>query len=197
MRRDGLNLIENWLDYRQQNGLKQEQYTFVNKRDQLLQANDNQELQYLFGIFQDNELSADQERDPTQEPSLAEMTESAIRVLQRNNNGFVLLVEGGQIDRAHHANTANMAMYETLAFDKAVEKALQIVSTDDTLIVVTADHSHGFTMNGYPVRGNSISGIAGNEGKTNKPFTTLMYTTGPGHTDDRVDPSTVNTCKYS
>ena len=135
------------------------------------------------------------ERDPNKEPSLEEMTTTAINMLQKNKNGYVLLVEGGRIDMAHHDNYANLALYETIAFDKAIESALQMVSTDDTLVVVTADHSHAFTMNGYPSRGSDIRGIADNDEETNKPFTTLMYANGPGYQRDRIDPSTVNTCK--
>ena len=192
---DGQNLVEKWLDYRRQLGLKQQQYAFVNKRQQLLDANNNKDLEYLFGLFQDSHMSYDKERDPNIEPSIEEMTQTAINILQKNDKGFVLLVEGGRIDMAHHENFANMALYETIAFDKAIERALQLVSTDDTLVVVTADHSHAFTMNGYPERGNNIMGIAGSDEESSKPFTTLMYANGPGYQKDRVDPSTVNTCK--
>ena len=68
--------------------------------------------------------------------------------------------EESLIDLAHHDSYANLALYETVAFDKAIERALQLVDTNETLIVVTADHSHAFTMNGYPLRGNNIMGIA-------------------------------------
>lgn len=46
------------------------------------------------------------EIDRTDEPSLAEMTDKAIRILQRNPRGFLLLVEGGRIDHGHHMNEA-------------------------------------------------------------------------------------------
>jgi alkaline phosphatase len=55
---------------------------------------------------------------------------------------------GGKIDHAHHATNAKRAVYETLELDKAVSKAKQMTSEDDTLIVVTADHSHVMTMAG-------------------------------------------------
>lgn len=55
-------------------------------------------------------------------------------------------------------------------------------------MVVTADHSHGLTITGYPDRGNDILGITGyKERFTNKSFTTLMYATGPGHQKERLD----------
>lgn len=51
-----------------------------------------------------------------------------------------------------------MALDEAVRFDEAVAAAVAMTSTDDTLIVVTADHSHSLTMNGYPERGNDILG---------------------------------------
>lgn len=49
------------------------------------------------------------ERD---EPSLSEMTVAAIEVLQKNRNGYVLFVEGGRIDHAHHQNLVSASVYE-------------------------------------------------------------------------------------
>ena len=95
------------------------------------------------------------------------------------SKGFVLAVEGGRIDHAHHANTANRALDETVAFDQAIRKTVKFLGeqlihqsylryfaipsplyftaekglTEDTLVIVTADHSHAFTMAGYPQRG--------------------------------------------
>ena len=67
-------------------------------------------------------------------------------------------VEGGRIDQAHHANMARLALEETLELEAAVEVALQTVDLAETLILVGADHSHAFTINGYPGRGNDILG---------------------------------------
>ena len=74
---------------------------------------------------------------------------------------YFLFTSGVRIDHAHHASRAKAALEETLAFDKAVQKALDLTSADDTLIVVTADHSHVFTFGAEaPARGsgNSILG---------------------------------------
>lgn len=68
-----------------------------------------------------------------------------------------LKVEGGLIDQAHHKNYARLALGESAEFDKAVEVAINMTGPD-TLIIVTADHSHAFTMNGYAKRGNDILG---------------------------------------
>lgn len=93
-------------------------------------------------------------------PGIEEMTEKAVRFLQKKStNGFFLLVEGGRIDHAHHKNNALLALEEAVAMDRAVSIAQQLTDSKDTLILVTADHSHTFNINGYPVRGNKITGM--------------------------------------
>ncbi len=67
-------------------------------------------------------------------------------------------VSGGRIDHAHHHGKAIKALQETVMFDKAIEKAVELTS-EDTLIIVTADHSHTMTMGGYPRRGTPIGGM--------------------------------------
>ena len=59
---------------------------------------------------------------------------------------------------AHHASQANKALHEVLGMDDATTKAEQMTNENDTLIVVTADHSHTMSMAGYPSRGNDILG---------------------------------------
>jgi alkaline phosphatase len=79
---------------------------------------------------------------PSNEPSLALMTEKAIELLE-NKNGFFLQVEGASIDKQDHAANACGQIGETVAFDKAIGVALKYQEEHpDTLIVVTADHSH-------------------------------------------------------
>jgi alkaline phosphatase len=142
----------------------------------------------ILGLFEMShmEYEADRAKDAAGEPSLAEMTAKAIDRLAQNENGFVLMVEGGRVDHAHHAGNAARALEDALAFDAAVKVALEKTSREDTLIVVTADHSHTLTMNGYPVRGNPILGKVVNvEGEVElagdgKPYTTLSYSNGPG-----------------
>lgn len=103
-------------------------------------------------------MTYDALRNYTDEPSLAEMTVKAIEVLEREHSkGYVLMVEGGKIDHAHHQNFAKLALTEVIGLDQAVEAALNMVG-DDTLVIVTADHSHSLTFNGYPGRGNDILG---------------------------------------
>ena len=142
----------------------------------------------VLGLFERShmEYEAKRAKDTKGEPSLAEMTKMAIERLQQNDKGFVLMVEGGRIDHAHHEGSAYRALEDTLAFDAAVKTALELTKREDTLIVVTADHSHTLTINGYPKRGNPVLGLAIDvdgkvmTGDDGKPYTTLSYANGPG-----------------
>jgi alkaline phosphatase len=79
---------------------------------------------------------------PANEPSLAAMTQKAIGLLE-NRKGFFLQVEGASIDKQDHATNACGQIGETVAFDNAIGIALDYQRHHpDTLIVVTADHSH-------------------------------------------------------
>ena len=69
---------------------------------------------------------------------------------------------GGRIDHGHHLTRAKYALEEVISFNEAVERALKLTDDDDTLIVVTADHSHVMTIGGYPSRGNPILGQLAN-----------------------------------
>jgi alkaline phosphatase len=124
----------------------------------------------VLGLFNPNHLDFNFDADRKKEPSLAEMATFAVRKLQAKGTGFVLMVEGGRIDHAHHLTNAYRALDETVEFAKAIEAVAKLVNPRDTLILVTADHSHVFTMAGYPPRGNDILGfnrpIPGGEGRS-------------------------------
>lgn len=78
--------------------------------------------------------------------TLAQITDCAIRTLELNNyNGFFLMVEGGQIDGAGHANDAATVIHEIMDFNEAIKRAFQfyLEHPSETLIVVTADHDTG------------------------------------------------------
>jgi len=101
-------------------------------------AVDPEQTDRLFGTFADAGMA----RPFT--PSLAEMTAKAIAILSKNEEGFFLMVEGGQIDWAAHANDALNTLGDTLAFDEAVKAALDFqVEHPETLVIVTADHTTG------------------------------------------------------
>ncbi|MGC5325766.1 alkaline phosphatase [Brevibacillus sp. SYSU BS000544] len=77
-------------------------------------------------------------------PNLAEMTEKAIELLSKDKDGFVMMIEGGRIDHASHANDFPSTIQETLDFDAAVKVALDFAKKDkNTSIVITADHETG------------------------------------------------------
>lgn len=108
----------------------------------------------VLGIFNADHMAYDLERDADVwgEPSLKEMTEIAIRILSQNPEGYFLIVEGGRIDHAGHANYGKNVMAEVIAMDEAV--AVAIASEDaeghHPLVVVTADHeTGGLAINGY------------------------------------------------
>jgi alkaline phosphatase len=77
-------------------------------------------------------------------PTVTEMTSAALDVLSRRDEGFFLLVEGGRIDYAGHANDPGTMLHEILDFDEAVGKGLEFQrSHPDTLVIVTGDHGAG------------------------------------------------------
>lgn len=80
---------------------------------------------------------------PASTPTLAQMTEKAIELLSKNQNGFFLQVEGASIDKQDHAANPCGQIGETVDLDEAVQKALEFARKDgNTLVVVTADHAH-------------------------------------------------------
>ncbi|CAH1956212.1 unnamed protein product [Acanthoscelides obtectus] len=185
-RSDDLNLIEEWKKQKKEMGAK---YEYVWNRKQLLNVKNDTE--YLLGLFEPGHMKYNLERSKETEPSLEEMTEVAIRVLQRDtsstsnssapsDNGFFLFVEGGRIDTAHHSTFAHKALDETAEFAKAVQKAVQMTNEEDTLIVVTADHAHTMSYAGYAGRGSEIFGYAGQASDSNL-YTILNYANGPGY----------------
>ncbi|MCB0276682.1 MAG: alkaline phosphatase [Calditrichaeota bacterium] len=78
------------------------------------------------------------------EPSLTEMTNKAISLVKDDPDGFFLMIEGSQIDWGGHDNDPEYVIREMIAFDKAVQAALDFAEADgQTLVVVTADHETG------------------------------------------------------
>jgi alkaline phosphatase len=187
VRLDGRDLIEEW-------GKRSPQSVYVWNREQF-DAVDPATTNHLLGLFEpaSMQFEADRPRDAAGEPSLSQMTAKAIDLLARNPKGFFLMVEGGRIDHGHHVANAYRALGETIELSNAVRVALEKTDPKQTLIVVTADHGHVFTIGGYARRGNDILGkvvqATGQTGAatpaldaTGKPYTTLGYHNGPGYT---------------
>lgn len=105
----------------------------------------------VLGLFSEEALSPELDRHYTDQPSLADMTMRAIDHLKKKKKGFFLMVEGGQIDWAGHANDPVWAMKDIEAFEEAVKVAKQFAEEDqNTLIVIAGDHdTGGFSVGGY------------------------------------------------
>ena len=179
-RQDGKNLIEQW-----QKTYPQGQY--VDSKQQLLTLGRESHAPIL-GLFNDSHMSYAAENSA--EPSLVEMTKAALSILKKEDAGFFLIVEAGRIDHGHHAGNAYNALHETIELSDAVDSVLAQVDLSDTLVVVTADHSHVMTFAGYPKRGNPILGKVVAAGKDiptlaadGLPYTTLSYMNGRGMHD--------------
>ena len=170
-RADGRNLVQEW---KSMGGI----YVMDQSGFDSLDTNDDANV---LGLFQPAHMryEANRSEDVAGEPSLTEMTVRAINILQKDPDGFFLQVEGGRVDHAHHANSAYNALNEAVELAEAVQAAVDMVDTNETLIIVTADHSHVMTLAGYPKRGNPILGIAGND-VNGLPYTTLSYANGAG-----------------
>jgi len=181
LRLDGRDLIAEWR-------AREPQGDWV-WNAQGFRALDPSSTRRVLGLFEPSHMQweLDRPRDPAGEPSLAEMTSLALAILARDPDGFFLMVEAGRIDHGHHAGNAQRALLDTIALSDAVERALSETHADETLVVVTADHSHVLTFSGYPARGNPILGLVRDrDGKLARdalglPYTTLSYANGPGY----------------
>lgn len=183
-RKDGRNLTADWVS-------KHSNAQYVWNKAQF-DAIDPKATDHLLGLFEPSHVHYEADRvahDKAGEPSLTEMTTKAIEILKKNKNGYFLMVEGGRIDHAHHSGNAFRALTDTQQLAVAVQAAVDATDSEDTLIIVTADHSHVFTIGGYPQRGNPILGLTQGVGATTPdldmlglPYTTLNYANGTGYT---------------
>ncbi len=111
----------------------------------------------VLALFTPGHMSYEIDRDPSVEPSLAEMTQKAIDLLSSKGDGFFLMVEGSRIDHAAHENDAAAHLHDILAFDDAVAGALAFAAGDGhTLVVSTSDHETGGLSLGRNIDGKGI-----------------------------------------
>ncbi|MDO9475974.1 MAG: alkaline phosphatase [Pseudohongiella sp.] len=187
-RQDSRDLTEEWAS-------RGNSSAFVWTKAQLA-AIDLSRTQHLLGLFSRSQMdyAYDRQVSDTTQPDLPTMTETAIRLLQAQSgdDGFFLMIEAGRIDHAHHAGNAYRALNDTRELSDTVQKVIELTSEQDTLVIVTADHSHSLTLGGYATRGNPILGaVVGNNdhghadtapslAQDNMPYTTLGYRDGPG-----------------
>lgn len=191
LRTDGRNLVDEWIEERNKQGRAE----FVWHNQQLDEI-DVEQTDYLLGLFESDHcmyhLDILNEKLQHQEPSLSEMTAKAIKMLQKEENGFVLFVESGRIDHAHHSNRIHRVLEETSEFSRTVDLARKMTDRADTLIVVSSDHSHVNTFSGYPDRGEHILGIPGFSRVDNLPYDTMGYANGPGRSATFANGARVN-----
>jgi len=167
-------------------------YTFAGTGT-ALKAVDGKATDKLLGLFTSSHMDyeLDRVKGNLDQPSLTDMTLKALDVVGKNPKGFFLMVEGGRIDHALHGTNAKRVMDDTIAFDNAIKAAVDAMQVRDpglknTLIVVTADHDHTMTINGYGKRGSNILGTVksyrdGTEmkDKDGNNYTTLVFGNGP------------------
>jgi alkaline phosphatase len=162
---------------------------YVRSRAELLRTKPKAKPK-LLGLFNDSHMEYEVDRiSQGAEPSLTEMTEKAIEFLKGDPDGYFLMVEAGRIDHGHHAGNAYRALNEAIQLSKAVKRAVELAG-EETLIIVTADHSHVLTIAGYPRLDNPILGKVVEPGAKDGeyatdllglPYTTLGYANGPGY----------------
>lgn len=183
-RLDGRDLTQEWAS------LEPNSHYVWNKEQ--FDAIDPATTDHLLGLFQPSHMQyeLDRNQDTAGEPNLSDMTSKAIDILAKNDDGFFLQVESGRIDHAHHGTSPIRALTDAIEFSNAIRTAVERVDLSETLIIVTADHSHVFTIAGYPKRGNPILGksvgldSAGNPREEfsvaadGLPYTTLSYANG-------------------
>ncbi len=169
----------------------------------------------LLGLFNNSHLNYDLDRTKKNlpEPSLKQMTLSALEILTQNKTGFFLMVEGGRIDHALHDTNAKRALQDTIALNDALDATIQKLKQTDpelknTLIVITADHDHTMILNGYAKRTGkyvegketSVLGLVKNVDQAgfakdihNQPYPIIGFGTGKKRpTQNRMDDLVVN-----
>ncbi len=113
-------------------------------------------------------------------PTLVEMTGWAIDRLLGEKEPFLLVIEGGRIDHAGHANRGRATMAEMKAMDEAIGLALDRLEPGTTLVLVTADHeTGGLVINGYPEERDGVWGTY-TDTWSGVTYPVLSFATGPG-----------------
>ncbi len=174
------------------NEFRAQGFEYVATRDELNAALAGTPPQKLIGTFTMGNMHVYLDREHKglhpDEPTLMEMTEAALSVLEGKKGGFFLMVEGASIDKQEHPLDGPRAVYDTIEMDQAVGVAKRwAADRDDTLIVVTADHNHSMSIVGTQDRnlrdatgadrsGNGVYGDAG--------YPTYVDSDGDGFPDD-------------
>ncbi|MDY8109074.1 alkaline phosphatase [Fulvimarina sp. 2208YS6-2-32] len=146
----------------------------------------------VLGLFGSSHMSYEVDR-PDSEPSLTDISLAALDYLKNNDQGFYLEIESGRVDHANHDGNAYRTLTDGQEFARAVAAVDAATDDEDTLIIVTADHEHAISFNGYCGRGNPILGLCHDVDPNGikhsdtplladdgKPYTVIGYLNGPG-----------------
>ena len=134
-------------------------YTYVDT-SAAMQAAVSKGVTRLLGLFAGKSLTPEYQRPaPTTQPRLPEMTTAALKILERNRDGFFLMVEGSLIDSGNHEENLDYQFGEIKAFDEAVRVVLDWIEAsperrEHTLLIVLPDHETG----GFAVKGEGPKG---------------------------------------
>lgn len=122
--------------------LKDRGYEYITTREELKTLKEGKGTK-VWGMFAPVAMAYEFDR-PETEPTLAEMTQKAVDILSKRDDGFFLMVEGSKIDWAAHANDPVGVVSDVLSFDDAVKVALDYAKKDkDTAVIIAADHFTG------------------------------------------------------
>lgn len=121
--------------------LKDRGYNYVTASEELAGLSGK-----TWGMFAKAAMSYEMDRkeNTPKEPSLAEMTASALNILSKNDKGFFIMIEGSKVDWAAHANDPIGLISDINAFDAAVKVALDFAkSNNNTMVIAITDHGNG------------------------------------------------------
>jgi alkaline phosphatase len=138
-------------------------YALAQTRAEFRAAIEKPAAKKLLGLFTGGVALAPRNADGNSanpdQPTLAEMTQAALTTLG-NSAGFVLMVEGGAIDKHAHPNKLDAVIGETLAFDDAVAAVLAWIAThggwEENLLIITADHDTGYLNSVKPTAAGTL-----------------------------------------
>jgi alkaline phosphatase len=153
--------------------IKSEGYEFYNNAKDII---DRKPLSKFYALIDSDGVAKASERNYT----LGDLTKIAISNLSQNKNGFVLMIEGSQIDWAGHGNNSEYILSELKDFDTAINAALDFAEDNgNTLVVVTADHeTGGLSINGGTKNGKNLELKYTTKGHTGNMVGVFAY--GPG-----------------
>ncbi|SCW50905.1 alkaline phosphatase [Paenibacillus tianmuensis] len=169
---------------------QQQGYAIAENATQLKAANTPDKL---LGLFHTADMSVYYDRSTnnkaelksfTDQPNLWDMTQKALDTLSKNDKGFFLMVEGASIDKQLHPLDWERAAYDTIEMDKAIGVAKRFAEQNgETMIIVTADHSHSVSVAGTYWEGDGKSGREALRTYEDSKFPTYVDSNGDGFPD--------------